>query len=244
MVVAALPDTSQQGLLTSERAGRSPPGQEGGIMQRVRVFRCVICGRPNIGFERPTNCPFCGAHEKYMVHSADWRDTDRVKFTEDSRKNLEAALELEVGCAEFYLCASRKSAIEEMRAMFWTLSRAEREHASVISRILERESPTISSSRDMCPGDDRETLEEANRRENRAVKLYTEFLKRASEPRVSQLFTALVEIESDHIDLVNKDLVEEEGERKQREDIPGEGDLKRLDRDETDFYDAYKIHED
>lgn len=243
MDVAASPDNSQQGPLTSDGTGRSPPGQEGGIMQSVQVFRCIICSRPNIGFERSTNCPFCGAHEKYLIPSVDWRDTNIVELTEDSRKNMEAALELELGCAEFYMCASSKSNTEEMRTMFMTLSRAETEHASVISRILMMECPVTGFSKDMCPGDDRAILEEANRRENRAVKLYTEFLKQASEPRVRQLFTALVEIESDHIDLVNKDLVEEE-ERKPREDIPGDRDLKRLDRDETDFYDAYKIHED
>ena len=214
-------------------------------MQRVQVFRCMICGDPCIGFERPTNCPFCGAHEKYLIPSEDWRDTNKVELTEDSKKNLEASLELEISNAEFYLCVSRTSRSEEISAMFKALSRVEAEHASTISKVLRTERPVIEFRKVLCSTDDKATLEEADRRENRAVKLYSEFLRQATEPRVRELFTALIEIESDHIDLVNKETsapAEVSGESE--ESPPEDEDLKRLDRDETEFYDSYKIHED
>ncbi len=205
----------------------------------------MICGEPCIGFERPTNCPFCGAHEKYLVPSEDWRDTNKVELTEDSRKNLEASMELEIGNAEFYLCVSRASRDDETRAMFKALSGVEAEHASTISKILRAEEPAIELRKDICSTDDRDTLEEADRRENRAVRLYGEFLRQATEPRVRELFTALIEIESDHIDLVNKEISSpEEASEKPEEGPSGNEELSRLDRDETNFYDSYKIHED
>jgi rubrerythrin len=214
-------------------------------MQRVQVFRCAICGDPYIGFETPSNCPFCGAHEKYMVPSHAWRDTNKVDLSEQSRKNLESSLELEVGNAEFYLCVSKTSRNEEIRAMFKALSKIEAEHASTISKILGNDKPKIAFKKGLCSSNDSETLEEADQRENRAVKLYTEFLKQASEGRVIQLFSALIEIESDHIDLIEKETsnpveVSKEADSSQ----PINDELKRLDRDQTDFYDSYEMHED
>ena len=70
-------------------------------MQKVQIFRCVICGDPYIGFEAPTNCPFCGAHEQYLIPSEEWKDTNKVELTAESRKNLESSLELEIGNTEF-----------------------------------------------------------------------------------------------------------------------------------------------
>ena len=36
----------------------------GGIM--VKLWRCEICGDPYVGETAPDNCPFCGAHKKYI----------------------------------------------------------------------------------------------------------------------------------------------------------------------------------
>jgi rubrerythrin len=215
----------------------------GDKMQRVQVFRCMICGDPYIGFERPTNCPFCGAHEKYMVPSEDWRDTNKVDLTGQSRKNLEASLELEIGNAEFYLCVSKVSRSEEIKAMFKALSKVEAEHATTISKILRIEKPVVEFKKDMCSTDDKATLEEADRRENRAVNLYSEFLKQATEQRVRELFTALIEVESDHIDLVNKEMSAPAEVSKESENPPEKSGLDEFDKD-SDFFDSYRLHED
>ncbi len=214
-------------------------------MQRVQVFRCIICGDPYIGFEKPANCPLCGAHEQYMAPSAEWRDSNKVNLTEISRKNLEAALELETGDAEFYLCASGRTRNGETRAMFRVLSRAESGHASVICRILGKEKPAIRLLRDICRMDEDEMMREADRKENRAVRLYTEFLSQATEPRVRQLFKALVEIESDHMDIVSREVSEPVPVSKENSgNLPEDDELKSLDKDEIEFYDSYRLHED
>jgi len=221
-------------------------GQEGDDMQRVQVFRCVICGDPYIGFERPTNCPFCGAHEQYIIPSYAWRDTNKMELTDISRKNLESSLELETGNAEFYLCISKTAKSVEIRAMFKALSKVESEHASTICKILGTEKPTTGLKKELCAAmSEQEILKEAERRENRAVKLYNEFLKQATEPRVIEFFTALIEIESDHIDIVTKESSEPAPmEKEGNEKPPRDEELKKLDREDIDFYDSYSMYED
>ena len=213
-------------------------------MQRVHVFRCQICGDPYIGFEKPTNCPFCGAHEQYMVLSEEWRDTNNVDLTTISRKNLKASLELEVNNTEFYHCVSKTAMDDEIKVLFKALSKVESEHADTICKLLKTEKPEVKFKESLCSNmSDEEILAESDRRENRAVKLYTEFLKQATEPRVRQFFMALIEIESDHIDIINEDRGESVSLNKVAGSKPP-NNLKKLDRDDLEYYESYKVHRD
>src|SRR4030043_749809 len=114
-------------------------------MAKVKVFRCRICGDPYIGLEVPTRCPFCGASQRFFVDAHDWNiDEFNIKLSEISRKNLEAAIKLELGNTAFYECA--KNAAEKEKdhysfAKFKTLMKVEKEHAAAISKFLK-----ISSS--------------------------------------------------------------------------------------------------
>ena len=75
-------------------------------MSKIKVYRCRICGDPYIGSEAPMQCPFCGAPQKFFVEAQDWNpDEFNVQLTEISKKNLEAALQLELDNAAFYDCA-------------------------------------------------------------------------------------------------------------------------------------------
>ena len=213
-------------------------------MQKVQVFRCMICGDPYIGFEKPSNCPFCGAHEQYMVRSEKWKDTNNVKLTEVTRKNLEASLDLEIGNAEFYLCVAKTAESQELSAMFKALSKVESEHASTICKLLKVKKPPVTLKEGLCKMSEAQILEEADRRENRAVNLYGEFLRQATEARAREFFTALIEIESDHIDLVNNDMAEAANLKDKDKDYPSNKELKKLDRDDLDYYESYKMHED
>jgi rubrerythrin/rubredoxin len=170
-------------------------------MANVKVFRCVICGDPYIGTEPPTRCPFCGAYQKFMISLEEWGDANDVDLTPVSRKNLEKSLEIEISNAEFYMCVSQVSKNENIRGMFKALSRVEAEHAVVDSKILKAAKPQIELKRDLCSDDDKASIEESLMRERRAVSLYTQFLAEAVEPRVKEVFGALIEVESDHIAL-------------------------------------------
>ena len=177
-------------------------------MAKVKVFRCRICGDPYIGLEAPTRCPFCGAEHGFFVEAQDWNpDEFNVELSDVSHKNLEAALKLELGNAAFYECA--KNAAEKAEdlysfAKFKTLMKVEKEHASAISKFLKISKKDLEKQQ--CSIDAKANTKEGFEREDRAIKTYAKFRDEAVEPRLKEFFGALVEIETDHLDLHEENL--------------------------------------
>lgn len=172
-------------------------------MTKVKVFRCRICGDPYIGLDAPTRCPFCGAPQRFFVDAHDWNsDEFNVKLSETSRKNLDAALKLELGNAAFYECAKNAADKEKDSysfAKFKTLMKVEKEHAAAISKFLKISAPDLEKQ--ACAAKAKVNTQEGFERENRAIKFYSKFRDDAVEPRLKEFFGALVEIETDHLDL-------------------------------------------
>ncbi|MFQ5801234.1 MAG: ferritin family protein [Candidatus Hydrothermarchaeales archaeon] len=168
----------------------------------MKLWRCQICGDPYLGEKKPKNCPFCGAHERHMVLQEDFVDRiGKVEgLSETSKKNLEEALNLEIDNTQFYACAARKSETDEAKNLFKALSKIESEHASLVCKALGIEKPAIEEV-DICSGDYQENLKESHKREERAIKAYGRHLSEATEPRVQEIFSALIAIESDHLSL-------------------------------------------
>jgi len=182
-------------------------------MAKIKVFRCRICGDPYIGTEAPTQCPFCGAPQRFFVEAHKWNpDEFTVTLSAVSRKNLEAALHLELDNAAFYDCA--KNAAEETGdqysfAKFKALMKVEREHASAISKFLKMSQPELEKQ--ACSAQAPANTKEGWERENRAIKAYATFRDEATEPRLQEFFGALVEIETDHLDLHAENLQQMKG---------------------------------
>ena len=172
-------------------------------MAKVKVLRCRICGDPYIGVEPPTRCPFCGAQTDYFVEADEWDSNEfTVDLSETSRKNLEAALQLELDNAAFYNCA--KNVADKNKdyyglAKFKALMKVEREHASAISKFLQISRPELEKL--ACNADSKANSQEGWQREDRAIKAYAQFRDEAPEPRLKEFFGALVDIETDHLDL-------------------------------------------
>lgn len=172
-------------------------------MAKVKVFRCRICGDPYIGVYAPTRCPFCGAPRQYFVEAKDWNpDEFNVKLSDISKGNLQAALKLELDNAAFYDCA--KNAADKTDdyysfAKFKALMKVEREHASAISKFLKISQPELEKK--ACNANSKVNTKEGWERENRAIKAYAKFRDEAKESRLKEFFGALVEIETDHLDL-------------------------------------------
>ena len=168
---------------------------------RVKVFRCRICGDPYIGESPPTHCPFCGAEAQYIIDAHDWDSGEfDVELSAVSRRNLEAALALEMGNAAFYACARDQAAAagdEHMLAKFKCLMKVEAEHASAICKLLKIDKPELSPG--ACSADATENSREGYEREDRAIQAYADFRDEATEPRMKEFFGALVEIETDHL---------------------------------------------
>lgn len=168
----------------------------------MKVFRCRICGDPYVGYEKPSNCPFCGAHAEFIVDAEEWRDENTgVELGEVSRKNLEKALALEMSNSAFYRCAAEHAIDPTCAAMFKALSKIEAEHATVISKLLSIPKPDISKVDVHCMRSDVSNIEESSAREQEASEFYARAAEEAQESRVREVFKALVEIEQDHLKL-------------------------------------------
>jgi len=169
----------------------------------MKFYRCLICGDPYMGKEKPSNCPFCGASEEYLVDAADWIDENESlgELSDVSRKNLEEALQLEVNNAPFYRDAMARTKNIELQGIFKNLAKIEAEHASTIKKILKVELPLPDADKEVATDDDRENIEAAHEREVSATAFYAKSATEAVEERVKKVFTALTSIESDHIDL-------------------------------------------
>jgi len=177
-------------------------------MSKIKVFRCRICGDPYIGENPPTQCPFCGANHKYFVEADEWNTNEfNVDLTTIENENLKAALKLELDNAAFYECAknaAQKANDEYSMAKFKALMKVEREHASAISKFLKISAPELEKIK--CNISAKENTKEGWQRENRAIKSYSRFKDEAKSSRLKEFFGALVEIETDHLDLHSENL--------------------------------------
>jgi len=164
------------------------------------LYRCRICGDPYLGTAPPTNCPFCGAPQKYIVLAPEYVDRNDVpNMSPRSRENLEKALQLEVKNAGFYFCASACSPDPLNASMFKALAKIESEHASTVCKLLKIPKPEIKPDDQACLKDPKKNFAAAHEKETRAVAFYQQSANEAGEDRVKEVFTALSEIETDHI---------------------------------------------
>ncbi|MCL7415904.1 MAG: ferritin [ANME-2 cluster archaeon] len=166
----------------------------------MKVFKCKICQEGYLGDAPPTHCPFCGAHQPYLIEAKDF-ELPEYTLTAVSRNNLEEALKLEVSNAEFYFCAAGRSDNVTDATMFKRLGKIESEHASTIAKELKVPTPDISRDKDMCSDENVGNLAESHQREANAIDHYTQFLGEATEERIKEVFTAIIEIEKDHLSL-------------------------------------------
>lgn len=174
----------------------------------MNVYRCIICGDPYLGKEKPTNCPSCGVLPEYIALAKDWNEKGVDNLSDVSRKNLEKALEFELKNNTFYTACSRRTRNLEAKAMFWALSKIAAEHAKIVNKILKKAAPRyVEDSEGGLTDDEKplssyeENIKEAQRREESAVRFYNQAASEAREERVKEIFEALAKVESDHINL-------------------------------------------
>lgn len=163
-------------------------------------FRCEVCGETYLGETKPKNCPYCGAHEKYIKKIEDYTRLKPEKVSEKSRENILKAIELEVDNAKFYKCASKKTKSEKDAAVFKRLGKVEAEHAEALAELIgvpEKEIPKFEE----CASYALDNYKDSHAREDRAIEHYRQFASEAVEPELTEFFTALVEIERDHLNL-------------------------------------------
>lgn len=165
----------------------------------VKLWRCEICGDPYIGDEAPTNCPFCGAHQEHIKEFKDAVAEFDVELNEKDKANAERALQVEVSNAAFYFCAAKKVKEVEGQKLFKALGKVEDEHASIWKKILKLDSKPKAD--DSCSEDYSEDLQDSHDRETRAIEFYKKAAEESENKRVKRIFEALVEVETDHLQL-------------------------------------------
>ncbi len=171
----------------------------------MKIYRCEICGEAYIGLAKPSHCPFCGAHQNFLIDAAEWSEKNiGISLSEKTKGYLEESLKLEIDNTAFYRCISQTVNDPEISGMFKFLSKVEREHASVIRKLLGQDKKEETNAD--CLSDIKKDLEETRLREDRAINFYKEIVKGAPEPRIKTVFAALIQIETDHFNLANERL--------------------------------------
>jgi rubrerythrin len=165
----------------------------------VRLWRCEICGDPYIGDNPPDNCPFCGAHKKYIKEAQEAKVNFLVELNEKDKANAEYALQVEVSNSAFYFCAAEKTDDAEGKLLFKALGKIEAEHATVWRKILRLDS--VPKGNESCHTSNKENLEDSHARETRAIDFYKKAASESANERIRQIFEALVEVETDHLHL-------------------------------------------
>jgi rubrerythrin len=101
----------------------------------------------------------------------------------------------------FYQCCAEHARSEVARALFKRIGKHEAEHMELLCDHLGVEEPEIEP--EDCSDDDALNMEQAHKREDRAVKMYMRFAAEAPEPRIKEIFRAIAGIEQEHFKLFN-----------------------------------------
>jgi len=170
----------------------------------TNLYRCKICGEAYVGELKPSHCPYCGAHSHWLIDAKDYVVPPIPELTEMSRKNLEFTYNLEVKASQIYHCIRKKTRDEFILGMFKAISKVELEHAELVSKLIDKDlGCEIPFKEELCTEDRKESLDKTKLLETNAINSYKQFLNEATEPRVKDIFQALIEVEQDHLDMVN-----------------------------------------
>ncbi|HMN19215.1 MAG TPA: ferritin family protein [Candidatus Moranbacteria bacterium] len=168
----------------------------------MKTWICEICGDAYIGEGRPTSCPFCGAREAFIKPGNEALPVVNLKedLSAQAISNLKETLSLETKANAIYLCMAANAHTYEIKAMYKRLAKVELEHAVICTKLLGIEMPNIDA--ESCSAEDVENFKRTVELEDHAASLYHEFAKSSPETHVKKMFTALTQVEKDHIELI------------------------------------------
>jgi predicted GNAT family acetyltransferase len=103
-----------------------------------------------------------------MVRAAEWIRYGKVELSEQTLKDCQDALQLEVGNAAFYKCAQKNAQSQVTEAIFKRLQKQELEHAELIAEMAGVSEPNLPDEN--CAGNnDAQNLADAHDRETGVV---------------------------------------------------------------------------
>ncbi len=164
----------------------------------MTTYRCTICGEVTLAEKRPSDCPLCGAKKRYV------KELDKVKgedifvvkkLSDESKKNLLLALNMETYNASFYKCASINGDAEAVKAIFKRLAKIAREHADIARKFLGLD-PIILQEEE-CSLISSENLQKTVMRCAEATEFYKKAAVEARESKISTFFKAMIDAEEE-----------------------------------------------
>lgn len=183
----------------------------------MKDLKCIICGmnldEKNYNFNSSgilnknhndifTSCPFCGAGSSYLLSEGNTIFNYIKGVDSVTRRILDHAMKLEVFNGEFYKEASTLAADESVKEMFNALSRIELMHARIHQRLGGFDKLPVLQKIDYSRlKSDTELLQLAQKREEHAVAYYSKYIVQVSDNRIKTVFSALSEVEKEHIEL-------------------------------------------
>lgn len=168
----------------------------------MKTYICEICGDAYLGEEMPSECPFCGARHGFIKAGSEAKPivNEKIELSEISKKNLEETLTLEMRANAIYMCMASKADSYEVKAMYKRLAKVELEHANVACKLMGIALP--ENLTESCSDEDVENFKETVKLEEHATDIYHKFAQEAGERSIRIFFTALTQIEADHIKLI------------------------------------------
>jgi rubrerythrin len=168
----------------------------------MKTFICQICGDAYIGHEKPTDCPFCGAPSHFIKEGKEAKPivNEKIEISECSGRNLEETLALELRANAIYLCMAGKTEKYEIKTMYKRLAKVELEHAVICTKLMGIAMPKVEDQ--SCSEDEVENFKKTIELEEHATNIYSKFSKEATETNIRIFFTALTQVEADHIALI------------------------------------------
>ena len=167
----------------------------------LNIFKCKLCSEVIFAEHKSSTCPLCGAHDDYIVRAQDLEEKNDIEnLSVASKKNLEKAMELELGNAKFYKCAMSYAQDAKNKSIFQSLAKIKMEHVFLISKILKKPR-SDTNIQDICFRLDDENVKNSLEREKIAKEFYMKAYNQSMEPRVKEIFFGLIEVEGDHIEL-------------------------------------------
>jgi rubrerythrin len=168
----------------------------------MKTYICQICGDAYIGSEKPKNCPFCGARDNFIKEGKESNPivNQKIEVGESSKKNLMATYALETKAVAVYNCMAGKAKTYEIKAMYKRLAKVEMEHAVIVTKLMGMPAPVINE--ELCSDEDIENFQKTIALEENATNLYKKFLLESEEQNIRIFFTALSQVEADHIELI------------------------------------------
>jgi rubrerythrin len=150
-------------------------------------------------------CPFCGVSSMYISNLDEVITVQNNPLNENTLKILDHAVKLELFNGDFYNTAARMAKSKDVKEMFQGLAKIEIFHSKIHQRLGGfSEVPNLRKINYDRYDSDKALLGLAKQKEKHAIEYYEKYKNEVYDNNLIKIFEALVEVEKDHIVLVEK----------------------------------------